>query len=685
VGSSQRLDIVTMRSDLPDKKNLRVDRAQLGEMQQLKRLDPATSMSDPKVLEDFIYETVSSNLGDERIRFLVGGHGGAEKGLLPDGKHNNAEADQAMQVDAFAGAISKALDRVEKEKGVRPKIDNLMLVSCLMGNSSFLHALAQTGDVETVVASPELMAGSNPISTFEYLNDPKTSKANGREYAQYLVDEWSQAPAMVGGSKQHLHADTIGAYDLSPAKAKRFQKALGGFFEAALAEPKFAEYLKEGIAKAPSYGINPLVNVMFDVDNRDLLQVLESSLQDKRISSSKLKEAMAELKVATEAQVIDQKVSAKYEGRKGPSLYLPLDRWDLNEKMTGTALLKSVRYREFMEMIFDAPLHRGVVDGLINEVSRVSETGTLDKAFKKLMDAATGKKAKEADEPPKAAETKSPELPSPTDPAKQLPPEMTALAEQLVKGLIMATSPEAKELQELHKLEEPEPPTAGQKWLGRIGKLVTAGLSTAVGAAAGVIAAIPGALIGAAAGTAAGWRGVSAAGTHKPTSKEESELLSNVVDKLLKANGLANNEPEAGKASAEPDTTDQRSAEDQTKANEAPKKGKPDLSALSDLKNGRGAKILKQLILLPSEAVGLRMHQAAGHKLGELPGRLVGAVVGGLGGAVLNALATGGIAFAGAGLITFSKIGKQAKPPDKGSDLFTGRYEPKKATAETAT
>jgi hypothetical protein len=204
---------------------------------------------------------------------------------------------------------------------------------------------------------------------------------------------------MIGGSIKHRHADTIGAYDLSPTKAKRFQKALGGFFEAALAEPKFAEYLKEGIAKAPTYGINPLVNVMFDVDNRDLLQVLDHTVSDARITSKRLKAAMTELKEATEAQVIDQKVSENYKGRRGPSLYLPLDRWDFNDKMAQTDLLQSIPYKQFMDMMFEAPLQRSVAGNLINEVSRLSETGALDKAFEKLQESAVGKtKQEEPDE-----------------------------------------------------------------------------------------------------------------------------------------------------------------------------------------------------------------------------------------------------------------------------------------------
>jgi hypothetical protein len=645
VGSSPQLDIVTMRSDLPEKRNLRVDRVQQGELQEIKRLDADTAMSNPKVLEDFVYETVKSNMGDERIRFLVGGHGGAEKGLLPDGEHNNSAADQAMKVDKFAGAISKALDRVEKETGERPKIDNLMLVSCLMGNTSFIHALAQTGDIETLVASPELMAGSNPLTTFEYLADPKTSKATGREYAQHLVDTWSEAPAMVGGSKAQHHADTIGAYDLSPDKAKRFQKALGGFFEAALAEPQYAEYLKESVARAPSYGINPLINVMFDVDNRDLLQVLDHASTDARIDSKKLKSAMKELKEATEDQVIDQKVSEKYQGRRGPSLYLPLDKWDFNEKMSDTNLLKGTKYKEFMDMVFEAPLHRGVMATLINEASRLSETGVLDKAFEKLQDFATG--AVDLEEP---------------------------------DGL----EQETQRLEALHSLEEKtSEPTRSAKVLGLLKGTARAAAGIAGGAVGGAIVAGLGAVVGSVTGAVAGWRGVSAAGTHKPASKEEIDVLTTVVDELLEANGLANDKSDAGgEKKADGSTADAKMAEavPVEDAKESPGEDieDPDLAPLKGLLKGRVAKGLKQLILAPAEGTAIKVHESAGRKWGEFPGRILGALTGAVAGGLFTALTAGGVAFAGAGLFAAAQadnvLSALERPEIKGESTFTGRF-----------
>ena len=688
VGSSEQVDIVTMRSDLPTKKNLRVDRAQKGELQEIKRLDPELAMNNPKVLEDFVFETVLANKGDEKIRFLVGGHGGAEKGLLPDGEHNNAEANHAMPVDKFAGAIKKALDRVEKKTGDRPKIDNLMLVSCLMGNTSFIHALAQTGDVESLVASPELMAGSNPISTFEYLANPETSKASGLEYAQHLVDEWSVAPSSVGGNKEQHHADTIGAYDLDPAKAKRFQKALGGFFKAAIAEPKFAEYLKEGIAKAPSYGINPLINLQYDVDNRDLLQVLDHTTKDARITSPKLKKAMAELKEATEAQVIDQKVSEDYKGRRGPSLYLPLDKWDFNKEMTDTELLKGVPYKEFMDLVFDAPLQRGVLDNLLNEASRISETGVLDSAFKKLREVATGKK-KQTEEAPSTSDDVS--VPKMTE------EQATAfLASLLPEGAVeeaqamheITDGQEVQDLRALHSLEQDIKARPFKRAIGFARSAVTGALGLTAGVIGGAIGAVPGAIFGAFAGARAGWTGTSMSGTSKPASKEEMEVLTKVVDDLLEANGLGKDDAEVEDSSkgAKDIAKDAKAAEVLTDSDspstEEAENQKPDLSALDQLLEGRVAKGLAQILLWPSEGAAIKTHEAAGRKLGEMPGRIVGALIGTLSGAVTTGLAAGAVAFTGAGLVTkavgdkvLGKLEPEAPAPEK--DLYFGRFEAK--------
>ncbi|MBS2039045.1 hypothetical protein JST97_28950, partial [bacterium] len=291
VGSSKEIDIVAMHSDLPDKRNLRVDRIQSGSLENLKKLDPETVMSDPKTLENFIFETLLANQSDAKVRLFVGGHGGAEKGLLPDGKHNNAAANHAMSVDDFAGAIHKALDRVQAETGKRPFIENLMLCSCLMGNTSLIDALAATGDVGVLCASPEVMQGASPNSVIDFLHNPEHSKASGEEFARYLVDTLSEAPSAPGGNLESHHADTYGAYRLDKGLAEKFKGSLDNFFKVALEHPDQAGAIKRAIAACPTYGVNPFINLLFDVDNRDVIQVAERIIADARVTNQEIKDA----------------------------------------------------------------------------------------------------------------------------------------------------------------------------------------------------------------------------------------------------------------------------------------------------------------------------------------------------------------------------------------------------------
>ncbi|MCA9781517.1 MAG: hypothetical protein KC800_32590, partial [Candidatus Eremiobacteraeota bacterium] len=419
----------------------------------------------------------------------------------------------------------------------------------------------------------------------------------------------------------------------------------------------------ESIAKAPTYGINPLINVMFDVDNRDLLQVLDHAGTDARINSPKLKQAMKELKEATESQVIDQKVTENYKGRRGPSLYLPLDKWDFNEKMGETNLLKGTKYKEFMEMVFEAPLHRGVTATLINEVSRLSETGALDKAIEKLKDHVSG----------------SVDLGG-GDKVKQ----------------------EQERLEALHGLEEKmTKPGKLAKALGFLRGTVRVASGIAGGVVGGALGAGLGAVVGTVTGAVAGWRGVSAAGTHKPASKEEIEVLSKVVDDFLEANGLvgdeekpielkppANDNEQQADGKWDPEKSVQEGPRpvkaEPVKEETEPVKGDaegatdPDLSPLKGLLEGRVARGLKQLFLAPAEGHAIKVHEAAGRKWGEWPGRVAGALTGALTGGVLSALATGAIGLVGTGLLTAAKLDNVfelvEKPEVKGETSFTGRF-----------
>lgn len=371
VGSSEQTDFVTLRSDLPQKRNLRRDYIQPGELAMLERLDVArVSMADPKTLEDFIYKTVREHPGDRHLRLMVAGHGGAEKGLLPDGADNNAQAHNAMSVDDFAGAIKQALDRVERETGRRPRIDNLIVGSCLMGNTSFIHALARTGDVGVLSASPEVLMGNDPEGMFTCLNDPRTADADAQTYARALVDILKDASAFPGGKKNLQFAETIAAYDLDPGKDQAFTRALDNFFSACASRPDLARYVKEDVADCPTYGINRIYNVMMGVQQRDLIQVAERILGDARIDSDPIKQACKELIEASSAQVLAIEVAENYRGRKGATLYLPLERGIFDPRMADTHLLKSTSYRRFLDTLFEAPLHRTLIDTFFDEIDR---------------------------------------------------------------------------------------------------------------------------------------------------------------------------------------------------------------------------------------------------------------------------------------------------------------------------
>ena len=314
-------------------------------------------------------------------------------------------------------------------------------------------------------------------------------------------------------------------------------------------------------------------------------------------------------------------------------------------------------------MVFEAPLHRGVTATLINEVSRLSETGALDKAIEKLKDHVSG----------------SVDLGG-GDKVKQ----------------------EQERLEALHGLEEKmTKPGKLAKALGFLRGTVRVASGIAGGVVGGALGAGLGAVVGTVTGAVAGWRGVSAAGTHKPASKEEIEVLSKVVDDVLVANGLvgdeekpielkppANDNEQQADGKWDPEKSVQEGPRpvkaEPVKEETEPVKGDaegatdPDLSPLKGLLEGRVARGLKQLFLAPAEGHAIKVHEAAGRKWGEWPGRVAGALTGALTGGVLSALATGAIGLVGTGLLTAAKLDNVfelvEKPEVKGETSFTGRF-----------
>ncbi|MBM3463968.1 MAG: hypothetical protein FJX76_17880 [Armatimonadetes bacterium] len=373
IGSNDQADHVVLRSDLPKKKNLRSEYVQHEDLQLIKALDAKTLMNDPKTLEAFVYESLKAHPDNKHLRLMVAGHGGAELGLLPDGDANDASAHGAMSVDDFADAVHRGLERFNKETGKSRKIDNLIVGSCLMGNTSFIHALAKRGDIKVLSASPEVLMGNDPLSVFSYLSDPRTADKDAKALAEDMVDLTKGAASFPGGKGNMQFADTYGAYDLDPAKSQQMEKDMDGFFKAVLAEPQFARYVKEDIAACPTYGVNKIYNMMLGVCQRDPIQVCERIIGDARIKSNAIKQAAEAFKKSCEAVVIKQSMNERYADRRGPTLYLPLHGFEYDERLTKTSLLTSTAFEPFTRLIAKQPLSRTLLDSISYEVQKVQK------------------------------------------------------------------------------------------------------------------------------------------------------------------------------------------------------------------------------------------------------------------------------------------------------------------------
>ncbi len=346
IGSSEDRDVITLRSDQSFKEHLRLDYAQPGRFENVQTLRPETMLSEASVLENFVYESVKRHPGDEKLRLIVLGHGSAEFGVMDDFGPRSVDR---IKVDDFAGAIKKALDRIEQETGKRPVIDNLILNSCLMGNSSMVQALAETGDVRAMSASPELMLDSFPSAAITDLK----GAVDGKEYAKHLVDVYKDAIAFEGGKANRRNALVYGAYDCDPQKAATFKSSLKDFFAACVQRPDLATYVREDISDCKGYNIHPTGGPGPGFENRDLIQVAKRIQADARIKDQGIKQACARLIAAAQDQVLAQRTEKAYEGREGPSFFLPMDRsrYDPTREQPPTQLLKDTGFNDFIALI----------------------------------------------------------------------------------------------------------------------------------------------------------------------------------------------------------------------------------------------------------------------------------------------------------------------------------------------
>ncbi|MEW6279302.1 MAG: hypothetical protein AB1758_11805, partial [Candidatus Eremiobacterota bacterium] len=377
-GSNEHGDLVFFGSDMPQKEAVRHDYVQPGELQPLSRPSaPSTLMADPKVLENFLYSSIKRHPANEKIRLMVVGHGNADLGLMDDAAPDGTM--HRMSVAAFAGAIKKALDRVEQETGNRPVIDNLIMGSCLMGNSGFLQAVAETGDVKALSASPELMLDTFPAEALTRAMTADRARTDGPDYARELVDVFRQAEAFPGGPANRRNALIYGAYDLDPQKARSFKSALKEFFETCLRHPESARFLREDIADCPVYNLHPVGGGGPGENHRDIVQVARRIQGDARIGKD-IKEAARKLEEANRAQVLLQKGEADYQGREGTSLFLPLSRgaYDPYSTKPPSPLLEETGFQPFIKMLQESAPRRQAIDVALNAAYRRQAEAALE-------------------------------------------------------------------------------------------------------------------------------------------------------------------------------------------------------------------------------------------------------------------------------------------------------------------
>ena len=593
VGSNAEVDMVTLRSDMPHKKNLRNEYLQPDDMQLIASLDPKTLMNDPKTLENFVYDTLKAHPDDKHVRLMVAGHGGAELGLMPDGESNDASAHGAMSVDDFASAIHEGLARFNKETGKSRKIDNLIVGSCLMANTSFIHALAKKGDIEVLSASPETLMGNDPNIIFSYLADPKTSDKSGPEFASDLVELLEGAAAFPGGRKNLQFADTFGAYDLSPTKGQKMADSLQTLFKAVVAEPQFAQYVKEDITACPTYGINRFVNLQFGINQRDIIQVAERIANDARIGSDAIKQACKDVVAATEAVVLKQKMDERYADRRGPTLYLPTESFAIDERLMNTDLLKSSSFSEFIQLVGSQKANRSLVENLTYEVDKVMRG--LKRAAKDDGKSGGAKVSKKS------------------------------LRKLLMAASVSEADRAAKAVQGAEKIYRP-----------LLSKLYRAAIGGPVVIAATAVGALAGAVVGAAVLTPLGSMLGLRAGL---TGRSAAQNFLADDEKTIAAAAAGSAAPNAGTpAPTAPSASATAPASSGSPAAPTPTEPPSDREALVETILRPAIRLGTQVALFPMEAAGETVNRSVSYSHGTVAGRLSGATVGTASGVVGGAL-----------------------------------------------
>ncbi|MBI4422515.1 MAG: hypothetical protein HY554_02240 [Elusimicrobia bacterium] len=370
VGSNKHADIVFFRSDLPTKTSLLFERIGKGRVQTIAKEGPGALMNDPATLKHFLVESVRRFPKHENIRLIVSGHGGAEKGLLPDGEGNDPSANGAMSVDAFGGAVRSALRELKKDFGLTKKISNVVLMSCLMGNSSFIYSLSRGDLIGVLSASPEVLVGNVPRALFEYAASPEGSAADAKTFGieaakKILVSGVFNSEGADIGSKGLHFANIYGAYDLASSLSNRLAGSLRELTSLLIehkTEIRSAYHAK--IETVARYGRDPVMrlleNFLGKVQERDMGRfagLIKDVVKGCEGLSAQVAKAIA--RKADKLARISEKMTLYQAGRRLPvgidyddrtmSVYVPDSKDLLERDKMNTAFMKRSGFDKFLE------------------------------------------------------------------------------------------------------------------------------------------------------------------------------------------------------------------------------------------------------------------------------------------------------------------------------------------------